>query len=171
MIDKQPDKLRAIMLTHKQAVDYIYAHPKEAADLAAKRMVGVDKAVVEQAVAHLAKVKYWSDGGFNPAAMDALQKVLAAHRRNQGAGRFQGHDRRALPARGRRSSQVSDGDTGSPAAGASAAACRGHCLRGRIGDRLPGRLGPADDSDPAVGHGARHGARLERSAPCSAISA
>ena len=76
MIDKQPDKLRAIMLTHKQAVDYIYAHPKEAADLAASRMVGVDKAVVERAVAGLAKAKYWSEGGFDPTAMSQLGKVL-----------------------------------------------------------------------------------------------
>lgn len=76
MIDKQPDKLRAIMLTHKQAVDFIYAHPKEAANLAASRMVGVDKAVVEHAVAELAKAKYWSEGGFDPTAMSQLQKVL-----------------------------------------------------------------------------------------------
>lgn len=76
MIDKQPEKLRGIMLAHKQAVDFIYAHPKEAAELAAKRMVGVDKAVVERAVTRLAQGKYWSDGGFDPAAMDALQKVL-----------------------------------------------------------------------------------------------
>lgn len=76
MIEKQPDKLRAIMLTHKQAVDYIYAHPKEAADAAASRMKGVDKAVVERAVAELAKAKYWSEGGFDPTAMSQLQKVL-----------------------------------------------------------------------------------------------
>jgi NitT/TauT family transport system substrate-binding protein len=99
MIDKQPDKLRAIMLTHKQAVDYIYAHPKEAADLAAKRMVGVDKAVVERAVAELAKVKYWSEGGFNPAAMDALQKVLQLTGATKGPVDFKAmSDERFLPA-------------------------------------------------------------------------
>lgn len=76
MIEKQPDKLRAIMLTHKQAVDYIYAHPKEAADVAAKRMVGVNPAVVERAVARLVGAKYWSDGGFDPEAVGALQDVL-----------------------------------------------------------------------------------------------
>jgi NitT/TauT family transport system substrate-binding protein len=99
MIDKQPDKLRAIMLTHKQAVDYIYAHPKEAADLAAKRMLGVDKAVVERAVAELAKVKYWSEGGFNPQAMDALQKVLQLTGETKGPVDFKAiSDERFLPA-------------------------------------------------------------------------
>ena len=63
MIDKQPAKLRAIMLARKQAVDYIYAHPKEAADLASSRMVGVDKAVLERAVAHLAKVNIGRKAG------------------------------------------------------------------------------------------------------------
>jgi NitT/TauT family transport system substrate-binding protein len=76
MIKNDSDRLRAILLTHKQAVDYVYAHPKEAADLAAKRMVGVDKAVVGRAVARLAAAKYWSDGGFDPAALDQLQEVL-----------------------------------------------------------------------------------------------
>lgn len=76
MIDKQPDKLHAIVTARKQAVDYIYAHPKEAADVAAKRMVGVDQGVVERAVARLVKDKYWSEGGFDPAAMGPLQQLL-----------------------------------------------------------------------------------------------
>jgi NitT/TauT family transport system substrate-binding protein len=78
VIDKQPEKLRAIMLAHKEAVDQIYANPKQAAEVAAKRMIGVDKAVVERAVAQLASARYWSDGGFDPAAMNALQQVLEA---------------------------------------------------------------------------------------------
>jgi NitT/TauT family transport system substrate-binding protein len=98
MIDKQPDKLRAILLTHKQAVDYIYAHPQEAADLAAKRMVGVDKTVVEHAVAALAQAKYWSDGGFDPAAMAALQKVLQLTGETKGPVDFKAMaDERFLP--------------------------------------------------------------------------
>ena len=76
LIDKHPAKLRAIILARKQAVDYIYAHPKKAADLALSYMVGVDKAVLERSVEHLAKVKYWSEGGFNMNAMKELQKVL-----------------------------------------------------------------------------------------------
>jgi len=76
MIDKQPDKLRAIIGARHEAVDFLYAHPKEAADLAAKRMVGVDQAVVERAVAGLVKDKYWSEGGFDPKAVDALKQLL-----------------------------------------------------------------------------------------------
>jgi NitT/TauT family transport system substrate-binding protein len=75
-IDKHPDQLRGIVMARKQAIDYIYAHPKEAADLAAKRMVGVDKAAIESAVDKLVKAKYWTDGGFDPEAMKQLQNVL-----------------------------------------------------------------------------------------------
>jgi len=78
MIDKQPDKLRGILLAHKQAVDLINTHPKAAAKSAAKRMVGVDEAVVERAVARLAAAKYWTEGGFDPAAVESLQEVLQA---------------------------------------------------------------------------------------------
>ena len=98
MIDKHPDQLRAIMLTHKQAVDYVYAHPQEAADTAAKRMIGVDKAVVERAVARLAKVRYWSEGGFDPKAMDALQKLLQLTGETKGPVDFKAiTDQRFLP--------------------------------------------------------------------------
>ncbi len=99
MIDKHPDQLRAIMATHKEAVDYIYAHPKEAADLASKRMVGVNQAVVERAVARLMKDRYWSEGGFDPKAMDALQQVLQMTGEVKGAVDFKAiTDQRFLPA-------------------------------------------------------------------------
>ncbi|MBX6329524.1 MAG: ABC transporter substrate-binding protein [Pseudolabrys sp.] len=98
MIDKQPEKLRAIMAAHKEAVDYIYAHPKAAADLAAKRMVGVDRGVVERAVQRLAKVKYWSDGGFDPHAIGALQEVLRLTGEVKGQIEFNAmSDQRFLP--------------------------------------------------------------------------
>jgi NitT/TauT family transport system substrate-binding protein len=76
MIDKQPDKLRGILMAHKQAVEFINAHPKEAAKVASKRMVGVDEAVMERAVARMVPAKYWTEGGFDPAAVAALQEVL-----------------------------------------------------------------------------------------------
>jgi NitT/TauT family transport system substrate-binding protein len=76
MIDQHPGPLRAIMLTHKQAVDFIYAHPKEAADLATSYMVGADQAVLERAVARLVRFHFWSEGGFNNAALANLQQVL-----------------------------------------------------------------------------------------------
>ena len=76
MIDKQPDKLRGILMAHKQAVAFINSHPKEAAKVAAKRMVGVDAAVMERAVARMVPAKYWTEGGFDPKAVEALQEVL-----------------------------------------------------------------------------------------------
>ena len=76
MIDKQPDKLRGILMAHKQAVEFINAHPKEAAKVAAKRMVGVNEDVMERAVARMVPAKYWTEGGFDPAAVEALQEVL-----------------------------------------------------------------------------------------------
>ncbi|HTO84243.1 MAG TPA: ABC transporter substrate-binding protein [Methylomirabilota bacterium] len=99
MIDKHPDQLRAIMATHKEAVDFVYAHPKEAADVASKRMVGVNQAVVERAVARLVKDRYWSEGGFDPKAMDALQQVLQMTGEVKGAVDFKAiADQRFLPA-------------------------------------------------------------------------
>jgi NitT/TauT family transport system substrate-binding protein len=99
MIDKHPDQLRAIMATHKEAVDFVYAHPKEAADVAFKRMVGVNQGVVERAVARLAKDRYWSEGGFDPKAMDALQQVLQMTGEVKGAVDFKAiADQRFLPA-------------------------------------------------------------------------
>ena len=99
MIDKHPDQLRAIMLTHKQAVDYVYEHPKEAAELASKRMVGVNQAVVERAVARLTKDRYWSEGGFDPKAVDALQQVLQMTGEVKGPVDFKAiTDQRFLPA-------------------------------------------------------------------------
>jgi len=76
MIDRHPDQLRAIMLTHKQAVDFILAHPKEAADLARPYMVGADQAVLERAVARMVGFRFWSEGGFNNAALANLVEVL-----------------------------------------------------------------------------------------------
>ena len=99
MIEKQPDKLRAIMLAHKQAVDYVYAHPKDAADLAAKRMVGVDRPVIERAVARLVGHRYWSEGGFDPKAMNALQQLLNLTGEVKGPIDFKAMtDQRFLPA-------------------------------------------------------------------------
>jgi NitT/TauT family transport system substrate-binding protein len=99
MIDKQPEKLRAIMLARKEAVDYVYAHPKEAADVAATRMVGVDPGVVERAVARLAKDKYWSEGGFDSEAMRPLQQLLQLTGEAKGPIDFNAMtDQRFLPA-------------------------------------------------------------------------
>jgi NitT/TauT family transport system substrate-binding protein len=77
-IDRQPDKLRAIMLAHKQAVDFVYAHPKEAAQQSLERMVNIDPASLEHALDRMVKAKYYSDGGIDPEGLAGSRKLLMA---------------------------------------------------------------------------------------------
>jgi NitT/TauT family transport system substrate-binding protein len=77
-IDKQPDKLRAILLTHKQAVDFIYANPKEAARLALKRMVNVDEPTLQRAVERMVQAQYWSAGSVDAEIVQGTHKLLEA---------------------------------------------------------------------------------------------
>jgi NitT/TauT family transport system substrate-binding protein len=77
-IDKYPDKLRAIMLAHKQAVDFVYAHPKEAAQQSLKRMVNIDLASLEHALDRMVKAKYYSDGRIDPDGLAGSRKLLLA---------------------------------------------------------------------------------------------
>ena len=77
-IDKQPDKLRAILLSHKQAVDFIYANPKEAARLALKRMVNVDEPTLQRAVERMAQARYWSTGSVDTEVVAGTRKLLEA---------------------------------------------------------------------------------------------
>ena len=78
LIDKEPDKLRAILFTHKQAVDFIYADPREATRIAMKRMVNMDEASLSRAVEAMVKARYFSDGSFDPEALDGTRKLLEA---------------------------------------------------------------------------------------------
>jgi NitT/TauT family transport system substrate-binding protein len=77
-IDKQPDKLRALLLTHKQAVEFVTANPQEATRIAMKRMVNIDEASLQRAVAAMVKANYFSDGGFDPEALEGTKKLLVA---------------------------------------------------------------------------------------------
>jgi NitT/TauT family transport system substrate-binding protein len=77
-IDQQPDKLRAIMKTYKQAVDFIHAHPEEAAHISLKRMVNVDEASLTHATKRMAAAKFYSDGKFDPAALAGTKRLLEA---------------------------------------------------------------------------------------------
>ena len=77
-IDSKPDKLRALMRTHKQAVDFVYAHPKEAAQQALKRMVNVDLPALEHALDRMVAAKYYSDGAIEPKALAGSRQLLIA---------------------------------------------------------------------------------------------
>jgi len=78
LIDKQPDKVRALMLTHKQAVDFVYAHPKEAAQQSLQRMVNIDLPSLERALERMVKAKYYSDGGIDPEGLAGSRRLLLA---------------------------------------------------------------------------------------------
>jgi len=78
LIDKQPDKVRALMLAHKQAVDFVYAHPKEAAQQSLKRMVNIDLPSLERAVERMVKARYYSDGGIDPEGLAGSRQLLLA---------------------------------------------------------------------------------------------
>jgi len=77
-IDTKPDKLRALMLTHKQAVDFVYAHPKEAAQQALKRMVNIDLPALEHALGRMVQAKHYSDGAIEPQALAGSRQLLIA---------------------------------------------------------------------------------------------
>jgi NitT/TauT family transport system substrate-binding protein len=77
-IDKEPEKLRAILKTHKQAVDFILANPKEAAHIALKRMVNVDEATLLRAVERMIKAHYWTAGPVDPEVLEGTRKLLLA---------------------------------------------------------------------------------------------
>ncbi len=62
LIDKQPARLRAIIAGRREAVDFIYAHPDEAARLLEKHFKEVTPDDLREAVAQLAQARYWSQG-------------------------------------------------------------------------------------------------------------
>jgi ABC-type nitrate/sulfonate/bicarbonate transport system substrate-binding protein len=77
-IEKEPDRLRAIMRTHKQAVDFVYAHPREAAQQSLSRMVNVDLPSLERALDRMVEAKYYSDGNIDPEGLAGSRKLLMA---------------------------------------------------------------------------------------------
>lgn len=70
-----PDQIRALVEGRKKGVEYIYAHPKEAADILAKAY-HTDPAIMEEAVENMVKIKYWSAGAIDMAAMDRMVKGM-----------------------------------------------------------------------------------------------
>jgi NitT/TauT family transport system substrate-binding protein len=70
-----PDKLRAIIAARRKGVEFIYANPKEAAAIVAKTY-GLDPKIVEESLANLIALKYWSAGEFDIAGMNAMVKGL-----------------------------------------------------------------------------------------------
>ena len=78
LIDTKPDKLHALMRTHKQAVDFVYAHPKEAAQQALNRMVNIDLPALEHALVRMVEAKHYSGGTIETEALAGSRQLLIA---------------------------------------------------------------------------------------------
>ena len=66
-----PDKVRALIEGLRKGVQFLYAHPKEAADILAKAYKS-DPKIMEEAVANMVKIHYWSDGKFDMPGMKRM---------------------------------------------------------------------------------------------------
>ena len=68
-----PDAIRRLIAARKEAVDFIYAHPDDAAAIYA-RVWRCDDATARQTLATLVRIKFWSPGAFNTRSMDTLEE-------------------------------------------------------------------------------------------------
>ena len=67
----QPDKIRAIIAGRAKGVDYVYAHPEEAADITAKAY-NMDAALVRTVFQHFKAMQWWGRGDLHYKAMDRM---------------------------------------------------------------------------------------------------
>jgi NitT/TauT family transport system substrate-binding protein len=70
------DKIRAIIAGRREGVKFIAAHPDEAATITAKAY-NIDAALTREVFKHFLEIGYWSEGGFDFAAMDRMAEGLA----------------------------------------------------------------------------------------------
>ena len=68
-------KLRGILEARREGVDYIMAHPDEAAEITAKAYNG-DPALYKKVFARFVAIHYWSDGRFDYDAMNRMVEGL-----------------------------------------------------------------------------------------------
>ena len=69
------DKLRKLVAARRKGVDFIYAHPDEAAAIVAKQY-NLDPAITLSSIKSLIDLKYWSAGDFEYDGMDNMAKGL-----------------------------------------------------------------------------------------------
>lgn len=69
---QHPDKVRAIVEGRRKGVQFIYSNPKEAAGILAKAY-SQDPKVMEEAVANMVKIRYWSEGPFD---VDGMKRMV-----------------------------------------------------------------------------------------------
>jgi NitT/TauT family transport system substrate-binding protein len=75
-IKSSPQKLRAIIAGRRAGVDYVFAHPDEAAAILAKTYTSVKPDVAHIAVKELVAAGYWSRGDFDIKGMNEFTRGL-----------------------------------------------------------------------------------------------
>ncbi|MBX9812890.1 MAG: ABC transporter substrate-binding protein [Burkholderiales bacterium] len=68
-------KLKAIVAARRKGVEFIYTNPKEAAVIVAKAY-NMSPQIVEESIANLIAIRYWSAGEFEMDGMNAMVKGL-----------------------------------------------------------------------------------------------
>ncbi len=73
---EHPDTVRAIIAARREGLDYLRAHPDEAADILARAYSNPDQAAYRQHMRELIGIDYWSDGRLDHDAMDRMVEGL-----------------------------------------------------------------------------------------------
>ena len=73
---EHPEIIRGIIAARKQGLDYLVAHPDEAADILAKAYNNPDTAAFRAHMKDLIALNYWSDGRLDYTAMDRMVEGL-----------------------------------------------------------------------------------------------
>lgn len=72
-----PEIVRGIVAARREAVDYIYAHPEEAAKLIVKEFGDqMQLDVITRAVKHAVELKFWSRGDIDLVGLEEVGKVM-----------------------------------------------------------------------------------------------
>ena len=91
---------------HAQAGGGLHLRRSQGSDpIAMKRMVNMDEASLSRAVEAMVKARYFSDGRFDPEALDGTRKLLEATGDIKGDVRFREHHRSGVSSRNRNARQ------------------------------------------------------------------
>lgn len=74
-IKSHPEIIRAIIAGRAKGVDYLYAHPDEAADLTAKAY-NTDAALVRAVFHHLVQIEWWGRGDLHHKGMNRMAEGM-----------------------------------------------------------------------------------------------
>ncbi len=74
-IKSNPEKIRAIILGRAKGVEYIYAHPDEAADITAKAY-NMDPKLVRPVFQHLKEIEWWGKGDLRYTGMNRMAEGM-----------------------------------------------------------------------------------------------